>query len=411
MIDMSNTENTSATVITANALPAILIGGPPNAGKSVLTYNLTRALRRLDIPHYVFRANPDIEGDWFLQDDQDNVRQLTLSIERYRHWTDEFRSLVCRDLARRRHLPLIVDLGGLPNEKDQCIFLACRHSILLLKNGTPEDKAISQTWLNFTRADGLDVLAEIESQKMGKSALRSGQVITGTLAEMERGKPIPETVLHPLVTRVCQLFEPYTKEVLEELHLRDAPGEYVVRLPHRLHTFASETDEWTTDLLGRLLASVPPQTTLTLYGRAPNWVYGALALHAGTQQVWQFDARLGWVPMPTLRAGTSWQSTQSPLYIEEYTDDDQYAILIHPVHNYIDYDTEADQLEFPEPPPDRGVIVSGKLPLWLFTALARFYAQWDVPWIALNDAHNNKAIVIYSRVDTHLIGKMLLMPV
>ncbi len=178
MIDMSNTENTSATVITANALPAILIGGPPNAGKSVLTYNLTRALRRLDIPHYVFRANPDIEGDWFLQDDQDNVRQLTLSIERYRHWTDEFRSLVCRDLARRRHLPLIVDLGGLPNEKDHCIFLACRHSILLLKNGTPEDKAISQTWLNFTRADGLDVLAEIESQKMGKSALRSGQVIT-----------------------------------------------------------------------------------------------------------------------------------------------------------------------------------------------------------------------------------------
>ncbi len=41
-------------------LPAILIGGPPKVGKSVLTYNLTRELRRFNIPHYVFRASADI---------------------------------------------------------------------------------------------------------------------------------------------------------------------------------------------------------------------------------------------------------------------------------------------------------------------------------------------------------------
>jgi CRISPR-associated protein Csx3 len=139
-------------------------------------------------------------------------------------------------------------------------------------------------------------------------------------------------------------------------------------------------------------------------------VYGTLALYGETQPFYQFDARLGWVCMPLLRAGVSWQSEQSPLYIQQYTDNGQYAILMHPIHNYIDY-TEADQLEFPEPPPDRGVIVSGKLPLWLFTALARFYAHRNVPWIALNDARNNQAVVIYSRVEAYSLGAALLMPV
>src|SRR6266550_6319231 len=120
---MVNSDSTNSNIIRADKLPAILIGGPPNAGKSVLTYNLTQELRRREIPHYVFRANPDMEGDWFLrdQDNQNNVRSINVSFEKYRHWTPEFREFVCHDLALRRHLPLIVDLGGqLNKEKDQC---------------------------------------------------------------------------------------------------------------------------------------------------------------------------------------------------------------------------------------------------------------------------------------------------
>ncbi len=44
--------------------PAILVGGPPHSGKSVLTYSLTQALRRRGVDHYVLRAAPDGEGDW-----------------------------------------------------------------------------------------------------------------------------------------------------------------------------------------------------------------------------------------------------------------------------------------------------------------------------------------------------------
>ncbi len=75
---MVNIDNTTSSHITFNSLPAILIGGPPKAGKSVLTYNLTQELRRCEIPHYVFRANPDIEGDWFLKGNLDTVVQIQL---------------------------------------------------------------------------------------------------------------------------------------------------------------------------------------------------------------------------------------------------------------------------------------------------------------------------------------------
>src|SRR5579884_757693 len=48
-----------------NLLPAVLVGGPPHAGKSVLFYQLTQALRERGIAHFAIRACPDGEGDWF----------------------------------------------------------------------------------------------------------------------------------------------------------------------------------------------------------------------------------------------------------------------------------------------------------------------------------------------------------
>src|SRR5436305_14590468 len=101
---MVNTDSTNSNLIRADELPAILMGGPPNAGKSVLTYNLTRELRRRGIPHYVFRASPEIEGDWFLQGDLETVRQIQLGVSDYRHWTDIFRGFVCGDLGHRHCL-------------------------------------------------------------------------------------------------------------------------------------------------------------------------------------------------------------------------------------------------------------------------------------------------------------------
>ncbi len=126
---MVATDNTEITIdtISSESLPAILIGGPPKAGKSVLTYNLTRALRSKKIPHYVFRASPDGEGDWSFEGDLDTVREL--HIKSKHDWSEIFREIACHDLPHRQ-LPLIVDLGGRPTEEDTCIFQTCQKAIL-----------------------------------------------------------------------------------------------------------------------------------------------------------------------------------------------------------------------------------------------------------------------------------------
>jgi CRISPR-associated protein Csx3 len=427
---MVNTDATTDSMITANPLPAILVGGPPHAGKSTLTYNLTRELRRCAIPHYVFRASAENEGDWFMEGNEDTVRQIQLRIWDYRHWTEIFREFVGRDLANR-YLPLIVDLGGRPHSEDDGIFRVCTHSVLLHKDGEEE---ASREWLHYAGTNGLRPLADLRSQQQGIELLTTEKpVITGTITTgVNRGDRMRGPAFRALVKSIGQLFLSFPPDELEKFHLDQLEHpEYVVRLPRELRRLAPDlldTDEpdiqqrcqclerenaelsldnvaWTQDLLQPLLDKVA-QTAMAVYGRAPAWVYGALALRAETQPFYQFDARIGWVTPPLLPAGAPGPSSGSPITIKDDRCNDEYIIFIHPVHNYLDY-REANKLVFPEPPPGHGVIVTGKLPLWLFTALARFYAQRNVPWIALNDARDNRPVVISSQVATHPIGMIL----
>jgi CRISPR-associated protein Csx3 len=431
---MVNTDATTGGIITANPLPAILVGGPPHAGKSTLTYNLTRELRRCAIPHYVFRANPDSEGDWFMEGNEETVRQIMLRVSDYRHWTKIFREFVCRDLANR-YLPLIVDLGGLPRIEDNDIFRVCTHSILLHKDG--EEQA-SRTWYDYANTNGLLPLADLRSQRQGEDLLTpNSSVVTGTITTgLQRGDRMRGPVFRALLRRIGALFLTFPPDELEKFHLDKAPVMHVINLPRHLHALApglpdnskldiqrrcdcldrestdlsSDSDAlWTPNMLRPLLKRLTIESAVAVYGRAPAWVYGALALHYGSQPFHQFDARIGWVTPPVLQAGAPRSSSESSIIIKEDQYNDTYVIFIHPIHNYLDY-RDANQLVFPEPPPDHGVIVTGKLPLWLFTALARFYTQRNAPWIALNDARYNKPVVIYSSqiaASTYPIGRIL----
>jgi CRISPR-associated protein Csx3 len=400
---MSNEENTVVT----GFLPALLVGGPPNAGKSVLTYNLSQELRRREIPHYVFRASPDGEGDWYHEGDAVTVRQLR--IEAKGDWSDEFRQLVCHDLQRRL-VPLIVDIGGCPNDKDSCIFQACTHSLLLLR-ADKEEK--SQTWRQFTARYGLTPLAELASQLEGDPILTAREpVLTGILTDLQRGQAIKGRLFEVLANRVCKLFGSYTEDELEKLHMDLVKGETVIHLPQWLARLAPDQDEWTTNQLQRLLTEISGQTPYRVYGRAPNWVYGALALHGGAlQPFYQFDPRHGWVEPPVLQASASLQQKQRLILLDERTSEKAWMLKVRlQPPSYLDY-TETDQLIFPEAPPEHGVIINGKLPLWLFTALARFYASRNAPWIAFNYASENRAFVVFSLAATPAIGDRVLLPV
>ena len=396
---MIQTSNTTGD-ITSLDLPAILIGGPPDAGKSVLTHSLTLALRDKQIPHYVLRANPDGEGDWFMKGEPETVRQIRADAKS--KWSDTFRHFVSRDLAKR-HLPLIVDLGGYPNPADVDIFAACTHSIQLLKDEEPK---ATETWRHYTKE--LELVAELRSQWEGEvPPITSENPLKGTLVHLERGTQIQSTVFKKLVKLVGKLFD-YPEDALIRLHLSQAPvNNEIVNLPKLLKVLAPDRGEhgqWSSDLLPRLLEQLPAQTALAIYGRAPVWVYSAVAMYEGSQPLHQFDARLSWVAPPSVKFGTT--EKQDNITVTKGVQGDAFIVRIKPIFGYLDI-TESNKILFPEPPPQHGVILSGKLPQWLFTSLARLYAQRDVPWIAVNDAHNNCPVVIYSHDATYSIGKIL----
>ena len=67
--------------------PAVMIGGPPHSGKSVLAYSLSQALRARQVAHYVLRAFPDGEGDWANEADQAMVRFRPPDLALYNAWS------------------------------------------------------------------------------------------------------------------------------------------------------------------------------------------------------------------------------------------------------------------------------------------------------------------------------------
>lgn len=398
-----------------NRLPALLIGGPPNAGKSVLTYHLSKALHRAEVPHYVLRASHDGEGPWLYEGNPDAMRVLRDKVRLHGKWSPEFRQLVLH-LLQSRLLPLIVDLGGDPQSEDIPFFRLCTRSLLLLKEGD----RISTTWKTYVDDYGPDPFAEFISQLGGKSLFTSKHpILKGTLANLiDKDSLQHDETFDRLVVRVGKLLrEAVSEKDIREFHLDQAQAEHLVDLPFWLEQMAPGQEEWSPDQLEKLLTMVHPHEAPGLYGRAPVWVYGALAANTVQgQHFYQFDPTLGdhssgWIELPQLQATSQAPLKQPFAEFEIHPDASAWMLSVRLPTYYLDYD-QANELILPEPPQGNGIILSGKLPLWLFTAMVRLYSRYQPPWIALHYAQEERAIVIAtSHASDYYIGKPVLLPV
>lgn len=382
-------------------MPAVLIGGPPHAGKSVLTYSLTQALRTQRIEHYVLRACPDGEGDWSQEINQEAVRV----IRKKGPWTDAFVRHIHRDL-QRRHLPLLVDVGGLPKDNQLDLISACTHSLLLLRADDPESASF---WHHLVNGSGLLPLALLYSDLSGTSRVTSAQpIIEGTVAGLERGVRASGPVFDLLVARLVSLFS-YSPNELEKTHLDMAPPEadLVVNLDTFIQVWAPQSKRWEPSMIEPLLAELPEDVPLAVYGRSPNWVYGALVMQTRGRPFYQFDSRLGWVSPPLLQIGIAQQSSELHTWLSEYEDATVLNVLL--VTKYLDY-TEAEHLPFPLVPKKRGLIINGVVPHWLLTALVSLYNAMELPWIACRQPQLGGAVVVVSRTTNHAPGDLLPLP-
>jgi CRISPR-associated protein Csx3 len=362
--------------------PALLIGGPPHSGKSVLAYSLSQAFRRLGLEHYLLRACPDGEGDWANEIDQSLVRTVRLKGE----WTPTWVDRICRDITRR-HLPLLVDVGGRPAPWQEPIFNHCTHAVLLNHADITRD-----VWRAYARRYGLTVLAELASVLDGPEAILADHpVFQARLAGLQR-KASPTGPVFEALVNLLQPYFDYVAVDLTRLHLNMAPVQPAIDLNRLARTFDMPFDGqkavWQPACLPQLLDYLPSGEPLALYGRGPNWLYAALALHCRPAPFYQFDVRLGWVSPPGLKLGLT--GPNDPLQAQVVSTPHQTTLNFSIAAAYLDH-WEANGLLIPIPPQGKPLALNGKLPLWLFTALVLAYQH--APLLAIYQPQAGHVVV------------------
>jgi CRISPR-associated protein Csx3 len=374
-----------------NTFPAIIIGGPPHSGKSVLTYLLTQQLRAWKIDHYVLRACPDGEGDWSQEAPPPTVQLL-------RHkgqFSAAFVDHICHDLERR-HLPLLVDVGGKPTSDQERIFDLCTHAVLIAN-----DTAGLAEWRARAERHGLAIAAELHSTLGGIDAIdATTPVLRGQVADLVRHTATPGVTVTALAERLRDLFS-YDAAELSQQHLRRAPTELAVDLAQLaawLHLPATPNC-WQPAHLPAALAYLPVEA-ISIYGRGPGWLYAALALHSAPHPIYLFDARLGWTaPVKLMRADGA--RAQHITWRIESGDGYTY-IDLKPAEPYLDY-AAMNETVLPRLPIDQGVVLGGKIPHWLLVGAALAYR--DHPWLAVFQAQfSDVATVVFSRAATYTPG-------
>lgn len=393
-----------------NLLPAALVGGPPHAGKSVLFYRLTQALREQGIEHYALRACPDGEGNWFHEGPPELMS--TLRIKMTGEWPPAFVQSISQALENRC-LPFLVDMGGDPRPSQECLLRLCSRSILLLR----EDKSeATRHWQYLMEKHNLLPLARLTSRLTGASVITSDSpVLEGIITGLERSTASVRDEENPLFQSlflsIATLFTSYkNSQQQRSLHLERALTELTLDLQQELHAFTTTSYRWEPEMLQPLLRRLPEATPLSVYGIGPSWLYAALAVHTDPQPFYLFDPKLpfGWIQPVRVRHGEE-PAQISEIMIATVETPDCTILRIRFPHDRLEY-FQPEPLAFPSIPCSNGVIIDGRLPNWLLSALVRLYKQAGVAWIAPYYPPSQRAVVVFSRQESRRVGELVPLP-
>jgi len=367
-----------------NLFPAILIGGPPNSGKSILFYSLVQALRRLNLPSfYGLRAAPDGEGLWTQEVPPGKLIDLRFKGAWSQRWID----VTCRDLAART-MPLLVDVGGRPTPEQEVIFDQCTHAVLLVRaggdsdGGTAEGGVIErQRWRALMHQHGLPIIADLESDLHGENRYAPNEdgSIGGALAGLhrEQGGIARGPAFEALAARVHSIFN-LRKADIDGMHLGSTPQDaHLVNYKALARDWYGDEDAYLPEHeLDQLVAAAPPSQPLAVYGAKPAWLCTALGAHRTVRYI--FDARQGWVQPPALQVdepnSQRWRTNEQLDVTLEWLSRHRARLHLQkrPKFYYLDY-SAFDGMIFPYVPPTTTLLLNGPMPMWLFAALGHAY--------------------------------------
>ena len=360
---------------TLNFLPAILVGGPPHSGKSILSYSLSQALRSRKCEHYLMHAAPDGEGDWSQEAQQARVSQLRFKGD----WSLDWIRIVCRDIARRT-VPLLIDVGGKPFGEQFAIFNQCTATILLTPTETD-----AQLWRGYAHTHGLTLLADLHSDLAGENILLANEpVLRGTLAGLQRHTAAGANgpAFEALVAQVADYFA-FAGHALTLRNLANAPSDAVLvnldEIAQRLNPAPPHRFGETAQDIAAILAQIDTDVPLALYGRIPCWLAAILGARRNVR--YQFDVRLGWIRTPEFAmAQPNIAVLQEPIGFElAEAPAGELQLVMHPSDYYLDYE-QLQGLRVPFVGNVPRLSFNGRLPLWGFAALGRAYQHIANIW-------------------------------
>ncbi len=367
-----------------SSFPVILLMGPPHSGKSVLAYWLSAQLKQHRAAHFLLRAAPDGEGNWF----HEGAPSVVLPL-RQRHKAPFPPTLVraMLHIVQHRHLPLLVDMGGKPRGEQRRLLALGTHGILLYR--CEEERIQWHRWLREEHSS-LKLIAELRSDLYATEQLEAKHPhLRGVIAGLQRHQPYhPGPVGQALLNALVALLP--NEDEVAAYHATTRPpqtaflyeDDWARRLGKPLPPY------WAPQDLPRVLAQIPRQGS-ALYGRGPVWLAAAVAAHLHPQPLWIFDAHFGWLSLPPVVPGPCppWRLTWDP---EDHQADRLLIALDEPFVSW-------GALPWVGPRHGkRGVILDGKLPRWAFAAWVRHLSPVR-PWVAIADPRLKAAVVVASQ--------------
>lgn len=364
--------------ISANHMK-IIICGPPHSGKTVMVDSLNSLLPTERVQ--TIRANGDGEGYWSNGKDQaavDRVREKGTNTDKdFAKWAGQIREAKA-DIV-------LVDIGGKLQEDKAPLFDAADSFVVLCSDAEPE---LMRAWKEFGESHMCRCIACITSTREGEESVgdqRPGAVIRGTLAHLDRGTTHTDSkLLKALADRIIELAGHATplrldSQTLDAFEMAYALGCYTEREsgggPCRTLLYKAGDK-------GRVRGYVAAWQaerglkSVRVYGATAGWVAVLTVLtlaDGGAEDIELFDVGT-WRYVRLRRLRVAAGATGSPLCITVRSFDSGRDIMEVRIAGEGGKPRSLDVGELGRcaiPPTDarRGIVVSGRLPLWLLASI------------------------------------------
>jgi len=358
----------------------IVICGPPHSGKSVFIGGLSRNLSRED--YYVFRANPDGEGNWTYKNEFSALYRKKRMDSIHPEEGIEWYSLFLRECTRPEIM--IVDVGGRINEEKYVIMNECDAAIIL-----SSDKEMFEKWEDVCKATGTKVFQKIFSDmEAAEDDITSPIMVCHHLDRNDRTvaeRPCIKAIADKIYASIgdmghssleCVSKDPLTGKIrrinvlglYDTLHsdqnVRALPSGKIIRQP----VWRGE------DLveISRILSASEKEDVIDIEGPLTNWLSAAIAHECYPSKV-RVDLLYDFVEVgcksPSAKpSGKNLKWEVSPIGENMLVVNCNVEEIGVPV-----YTEDLSSVVPPEVPSGCIVILSGKIPIWLSTSIAMAY--------------------------------------